>query len=264
MWPFLDPLQPGRFASPSQSTYSRRVNLKSNSLLFWTFWHYDALIKASHLPPQRFYSPWIIVLIQQYLFSLQKVSFACYACLCTFSLFFLLGFVPMKGDWVQAKYTSTSTAWGIRAYSVAPLRYCRRDRVIASLKVFLFWGGVGFNVVLFSCATIRYINNLQNATLVFKNQFMSVSVTATLSVLKLSDYNLSSGAHHQRHECWWSGRGWYLFQPPLRDDAGELQAIARASGKCGNPGKQPVSLPLEGPVSCAMFSEVWITVFVAV
>lgn len=47
----------------------------------------------------------------------------------------LLGYEPMKGDWVQAKYVINPTQWTTQAHSVAPLRYCRLDQVIASLKV---------------------------------------------------------------------------------------------------------------------------------
>ena len=41
----------------------------------------------------------------------------------------------MKGDWVQAKYFINPTQWTTQAHSVVPLRYCRLDQVIASLKV---------------------------------------------------------------------------------------------------------------------------------
>lgn len=37
----------------------------------------------------------------------------------------------MKGDWVQAKYFINPTKWTTQAQSVAPLRYCRLDQVIA-------------------------------------------------------------------------------------------------------------------------------------
>ncbi|XP_026220713.1 RNA helicase Mov10l1 isoform X2 [Anabas testudineus] len=39
------------------------------------------------------------------------------------------GYEPMKGDWVQAKYTINPTHWTTHAHSVAPLRYCRLDQV---------------------------------------------------------------------------------------------------------------------------------------
>ncbi|KAM8752011.1 RNA helicase Mov10l1 isoform 2-T2 [Acanthopagrus schlegelii] len=39
------------------------------------------------------------------------------------------GYEPMKGDWVQAKYTISPTQWTTQAHSVAPLRYCRLDQV---------------------------------------------------------------------------------------------------------------------------------------
>ncbi|XP_042352397.1 RNA helicase Mov10l1 isoform X2 [Plectropomus leopardus] len=39
------------------------------------------------------------------------------------------GYEPMKGDWVQAKYFINPTQWTTQACSVAPLRYCRLDRV---------------------------------------------------------------------------------------------------------------------------------------
>ncbi|XP_023256096.1 RNA helicase Mov10l1-like [Seriola lalandi dorsalis] len=39
------------------------------------------------------------------------------------------GYEPMKGDWVQAKYFINPTQWTTQAHSVAPLRYCRRDKV---------------------------------------------------------------------------------------------------------------------------------------
>ncbi|XP_058500594.1 RNA helicase Mov10l1 [Solea solea] len=39
------------------------------------------------------------------------------------------GYEPMKGDWVQAKYFINPTEWTTQAHSVAPLRYCRLDRV---------------------------------------------------------------------------------------------------------------------------------------
>ncbi|XP_029908601.1 RNA helicase Mov10l1 isoform X3 [Myripristis murdjan] len=42
------------------------------------------------------------------------------------------GYVPMKGDWVQAKYFVTPTQWTTQAHSVAPLRYCRFDKVRVS------------------------------------------------------------------------------------------------------------------------------------
>lgn len=38
--------------------------------------------------------------------------------------------MPMKGDWVQAKYLIDPTQWTSQAQSVAPLRYCRLDQVI--------------------------------------------------------------------------------------------------------------------------------------
>lgn len=38
--------------------------------------------------------------------------------------------MPMKGDWVQAKYLIDPTQWTSQAQCVAPLRYCRLDRVI--------------------------------------------------------------------------------------------------------------------------------------
>lgn len=41
----------------------------------------------------------------------------------------LLGYEPMEGDWVQAKYYINSTQWTTQAQSVAPLRYCRLDQV---------------------------------------------------------------------------------------------------------------------------------------
>lgn len=50
---------------------------------------------------------------------------------CAFSFFFLLGYEPMKGDWVQAKYSISPTQWTTQAQSVAPLRYCRLDQVTA-------------------------------------------------------------------------------------------------------------------------------------
>lgn len=46
-------------------------------------------------------------------------------------LSFLLGYEPMKGDWVQAKYSISPTQWTTQAQSVAPLRYCRLDQVTA-------------------------------------------------------------------------------------------------------------------------------------
>uniref|UniRef100_A0A671YKU0 RNA helicase n=1 Tax=Sparus aurata TaxID=8175 RepID=A0A671YKU0_SPAAU len=39
------------------------------------------------------------------------------------------GYEPMKGDWVQAKYSISPTQWTTQAQSVAPLRYCRLDQV---------------------------------------------------------------------------------------------------------------------------------------
>lgn len=39
------------------------------------------------------------------------------------------GYEPMKGDWVQAKYTINPTQWTTQAHSVAPLRYSRLDKV---------------------------------------------------------------------------------------------------------------------------------------
>lgn len=38
--------------------------------------------------------------------------------------------MPMKGDWVQAKYLIDPTQWTSQAQCVAPLRYCRLDQVI--------------------------------------------------------------------------------------------------------------------------------------
>lgn len=39
------------------------------------------------------------------------------------------GYEPVKGDWVQAKYMINPTQWTTQAQSVAPLRYCRLDKV---------------------------------------------------------------------------------------------------------------------------------------
>uniref|UniRef100_A0A665X863 RNA helicase n=1 Tax=Echeneis naucrates TaxID=173247 RepID=A0A665X863_ECHNA len=44
-------------------------------------------------------------------------------------LCFVLGYEPMKGDWVQAKYFINPNQWTTQAHSVAPLRYCRRDQI---------------------------------------------------------------------------------------------------------------------------------------
>lgn len=49
---------------------------------------------------------------------------------------FSLGYEPMKGDWVQAKFFINPTQGTTQAQSVAPLRYSRLDQVIVSLKVF--------------------------------------------------------------------------------------------------------------------------------
>ncbi|CAG08644.1 unnamed protein product, partial [Tetraodon nigroviridis] len=38
------------------------------------------------------------------------------------------GYIPMKGDWVQAKYLIDPTQWTSKAQCVAPLRYCRLDQ----------------------------------------------------------------------------------------------------------------------------------------
>uniref|UniRef100_A0AAQ6ANW8 Mov10 like RISC complex RNA helicase 1 n=1 Tax=Amphiprion ocellaris TaxID=80972 RepID=A0AAQ6ANW8_AMPOC len=42
---------------------------------------------------------------------------------------FLIGYEPMKGDWVQVKYFINPTQWTTQAHSVTPLRYCRLDQV---------------------------------------------------------------------------------------------------------------------------------------
>lgn len=59
-------------------------------------------------------------------------------CLLAHVCFFIfsLGYEPMKGDWVQAKYFINPTQWTTQAQSVAPLRYSRLDQVIVSLKVY--------------------------------------------------------------------------------------------------------------------------------
>lgn len=46
-------------------------------------------------------------------------------CLCVL----VLGFEPMKGDWVQAEYFVSTTKWTSQARTVAPLRYQRMDQV---------------------------------------------------------------------------------------------------------------------------------------
>ncbi|CAJ1056264.1 RNA helicase Mov10l1 isoform X1 [Xyrichtys novacula] len=51
----------------------------------------------------------------------QTTHFSCYS--------LWEGYVPMKGDWVQAKYFINPTQWTSQAHSVAPLRYCRLDQV---------------------------------------------------------------------------------------------------------------------------------------
>ncbi|GAA6088131.1 sizzled isoform X2 [Tachysurus ichikawai] len=55
------------------------------------------------------------------------------------------GFVPMKGDWVQAEYFISPTNWTSQARSVAPLRYQRLDQVDVS-NVFGNSGVVGDGV----------------------------------------------------------------------------------------------------------------------
>lgn len=52
---------------------------------------------------------------------------------------FLLGYEPMKGDWIQAKYYINPTQWTTQAQSVAPLRYCRLDQVKNSCHVSLIF-----------------------------------------------------------------------------------------------------------------------------
>ncbi|XP_068595015.1 RNA helicase Mov10l1 [Brachionichthys hirsutus] len=41
----------------------------------------------------------------------------------------LYGYEPMKGDWVQAKYFVDQTQWKTQAQFVAPLRYCRLEKM---------------------------------------------------------------------------------------------------------------------------------------
>lgn len=55
---------------------------------------------------------------------------------CVFS-FLLLGYEPMKGDWVEAKYFINPTRWTTQANFVAPLRFRRLDQVFVSKKGFL-------------------------------------------------------------------------------------------------------------------------------
>uniref|UniRef100_A0A8C9Y8D2 RNA helicase n=1 Tax=Sander lucioperca TaxID=283035 RepID=A0A8C9Y8D2_SANLU len=51
------------------------------------------------------------------------------------------GYEPMKGDWVQAKYfiNLSGSQWTTQAHSVAPLRYCRLDKV----RVTSVYGNIG-------------------------------------------------------------------------------------------------------------------------
>lgn len=46
---------------------------------------------------------------------------------------FFKGYVPMKGDWVQAKYLIDPLQWTSQVQFVAPLRYCRLDQVMYGL-----------------------------------------------------------------------------------------------------------------------------------
>ncbi|KAM4573889.1 RNA helicase Mov10l1-like [Odontesthes bonariensis] len=71
----------------------------------------------------------------------------------------LEGYEPMKGDWVQAKYFINPTQCTTEAHSVAPLRYCRLDKV----RVTNIYGnnGVVDDSVFFSLDSLLLSANYQ-------------------------------------------------------------------------------------------------------
>lgn len=87
-----------------------------------------------------------------------------------FPAYFLSGYEPMKGDWVQAKYYINPTQWTTQARSVVPLRYRRLDQVIASLKLFGYTHSLQFST---SVAFVIGIALNSDKMLMLKSSIMS-------------------------------------------------------------------------------------------
>lgn len=170
----------------------------------------------------------------------------------------VLGFEPVKGDWVLAQYVVCPAEWSSQARAVSPLRYHRMDGVSHDHTQHV---GKSVLSTLVNLWVIVLVMSWPVWISLFPNhQWLEMCRSNSMKQGHGSVFmsSVSGERDHSARPQRCCG-GQRVLQSGLSDRAAGLQTCSRWCGECGGGGEQSVSVLLESSVYDARPAQVTLT-----